>query len=364
MVGVTALILTLLLILDAKTAVSSAREGIELCLSTVVPSLFPFIMLSGVITSVFTGVRSRFLKVPGHLCGIPSGCESLLVTGWLGGYPVGAQSVFQAFQNGQLQRTDAERLLGFCNNAGPAFIFGISLAVFDSAFVSWMLWGVQILSSLIVGIILPGRSSVPTTEPNSRSVSVSLMLIQAVKSMGIICGWVVMARVIIGFLDRLFLWTLNNELAVLLKGSVELSNGCTALATISSAPLRFVICSTMLSFGGLCVWLQTASVIGGLSIKLSLWGKYLQTLISLMLSAILVPVLFPHSEYQTLLKYILPCGIAILAVSVVLPKIIVAFKRKMLYNATKISQKGDAHAFSKEASPFVQLLRLRHKGLG
>ena len=34
----------LVLILDSKTALAGAREGIDLCIRTVIPSLFPFFL--------------------------------------------------------------------------------------------------------------------------------------------------------------------------------------------------------------------------------------------------------------------------------------------------------------------------------
>ena len=40
--GLTGAAGMLVLILDAKTALAGAKEGIQLCLYTVIPSLFPF----------------------------------------------------------------------------------------------------------------------------------------------------------------------------------------------------------------------------------------------------------------------------------------------------------------------------------
>ena len=50
-----------LLILDAKTALSSGAEGIKLCISTVIPSLFPFFILSAMINSTLFGTKIPIL---------------------------------------------------------------------------------------------------------------------------------------------------------------------------------------------------------------------------------------------------------------------------------------------------------------
>jgi len=111
-----------------------------MCLESVVPSLFPFLILSGIITTSFTGVEVKILRPVGRLCGIPSGGESLLLIGLIGGYPVGAQCIYRAYETGQISKVDAQRMLGFCNNAGPAFIFGITASLFDSLIYPWLIW--------------------------------------------------------------------------------------------------------------------------------------------------------------------------------------------------------------------------------
>ena len=102
-----------------------------------------------------------------------------------------------------------------------------------------------------------------------------------IKAMGCICGWVLLFRVLIAFLDRWVLWLLPETAAVFLIGLLEISNGCSVLHGIDSVPLRFVLCSGMFAFGGICVWMQTSSVAAGLSLKEYLLGKALQAMLSM-----------------------------------------------------------------------------------
>ena len=103
--------------------------------------------------------------------------------------------------------------------------------------------------------------------------------------MGIICGWIVLFRVLIAFLDRWVLWLLPQTARVALIGLLELSNGCCELAQVANAPIRFILCSTMLAAGGLCVTAQTISVTPGLSLRYYFLGKVVQILVSLILSS-------------------------------------------------------------------------------
>ena len=114
-----------LIILDSKVAVAGAVEGVQLCITAVIPSLFPFIFLSMLTTGKMMGAKIRIIAPIANLCRIPKNAESLLIMAALGGYPVGAQAVHQAYSDKILNRNTARRLLGFCNNAGPSFVFGL-----------------------------------------------------------------------------------------------------------------------------------------------------------------------------------------------------------------------------------------------
>lgn len=303
--GLGASIGMLILILDGKTALEGARQGIELCLRTVIPSLFPFFLLSILLTSSFIGMQLSPLQPLSRLFSIPTGAESILISAFLGGYPVGAQSISEAYHAGHLGKRDAERMLSFCNNAGPAFLFGMVAAMFPRKWMAWALWGIHIYSALLVSKLLPGSGNRVQMEGN-RAVSLSAAMVSAVKIMSQVCGWVVLFRVIIAFLSRWVLWILPTAAQVAVTGMLELSNGCCALNAIENISLRFVVCSGILAFGGLCVTMQTVSVTKGLSLKYYFLGKGLQTLFSLLLSAAMIRKIWAVLPVLGLLILIIP----------------------------------------------------------
>ena len=284
--GIGAALGILVLILDGKTAITGAQEGIELCLRTVIPSLFPFFLLSIVLTSSVLGAPSHLLRPLQKLCRIPSGSEPILLTGFLGGYPVGAQSAANAYENGQLSKQAAERLLMFCNNAGPSFLFGIIGSQFPGMIFPWLLWGIHLLSAVEVSFLFPPVSSSPVMPAVSKSVTLPEALQKALTVMATVCGWVIVFRVILTFLNRWIFWLFPREFQVMLTGILELANGCCSLSKIDHVGLRFLCCAGMISFGGICVTLQTASVIGKLDIRYYLKGKLLQTFFSLVLASV------------------------------------------------------------------------------
>lgn len=284
--GIAAAFGIALLILDSKTALAGAQSGVELCIRTVIPSLFPFFLFSILLTTSLMGRSISFLRPVCRLCRIPEGAESILIAGFLGGYPVGAQCVSQAYGAGQLTHTDARRLVCFCNNCGPAFMFGMAAALFSEWWAPWSLWGIHMISALCVGALIPGDAGNCTVQ-SSVAVSPVQALTQSVRIMAGVCGWVVIFRVLIVFLDRWFLWYLPAEVQVAISGLLELSNGCMALYNIGDTGLRFILCAGFLSFGGLCVTMQTYSVVStGVDRSLYFPGKVLHCCISLILASL------------------------------------------------------------------------------
>lgn len=340
----------LVIILDTKTALLSAREGVELCMRTVIPSLFPFLILSGMISSSLLGKQFRLLQPVHRLCKIPKGAESLLYLGFLAGYPVGAHLITQTYQQGKLSKKTALRMLGFCSNAGPAFLFGMLSSVFIKRSICWILWGVHIASSLLVGIFLPGETDDNCVIAQTKSITLPQALQNATKTMGTICGWVIAFRILIGFCQRWFLWLFPSSVQVLFSGFLELSNGCVMISSIPQQGMRFIFASAMLSFGGLCVGMQTQSVTEGLGSGYYFPGKVLHCLLATTLSCLLQPLLFGRTDI-----FVIPVWVPVLllvmtglVLCLLYRKKVVAFAGRMLYNTRNHTSKGAAVCYFEE----------------
>lgn len=292
----------LILILDGETALAGAKSGIALCFRTVVPALFPYIFLSILLTNASISTTFSILRPIEKLCSVPEGSGAILISGFLGGYPTGAHSVYTAYTSGALTRKDAERMLSFCNNAGPAFLFGMVSTLFPSKSATFLIWGILTVSTLLVAILntAPSNSNYRITSPEILSPAKSMNL--ARNAIAAICGWVILFRILSSFLDRWFLWMIPLPAQVIVTGILELTNGCHMLSSIQNTGLRFILCACLLSLGGICVTLQTQSAAPELSMLPYLKGKLTQTIFTFLLST----------------AYVLNVGIPVLLILVLL----------------------------------------------
>lgn len=127
------LFLLAFLFLHPSEALTASKEGLNLWLNTLLPTLLPFLILTGIllhthcIEAMLSPLRPFWAKIFGLS---PCGTYALLL-GLLCGYPMGAKIAADLYASGKICRREAHYLLTFCNNASPgfliAYLYGICL---------------------------------------------------------------------------------------------------------------------------------------------------------------------------------------------------------------------------------------------
>jgi len=276
------------LLLCSQAALESARAGLALCAQMIVPSLLPFFILSSLLQQLgLPGILGRWLSpVTQKLFGIGGAGASALLLGVTGGYPLGADAVARLRRSGALTREQAERALAFCNNSGPAFLVGAAgVGVFHSAGYGLLLYGVHVLSAVIVGMLFAPRSGdfLPEDRSQIAAVSLSQALPEAVRSavraVLTVSGFVVTFSVMTGVLDAsgllpALVGTLSARLGLelhfaraLCTGVLELGTGIGVMQGLMPTPGNLALAAFLIGWGGVSVHCQTAAVIAGTDIK-------------------------------------------------------------------------------------------------
>lgn len=259
-----------LLLARSAEAAQAVRDGLALCAGSVIPALFPFLAVSGLLTALDAGA-SPALGPLARLLGCSRAGARAFLLGLTGSYPVGARTVAQLYRRGGISRREACRLLLFSNNCGPAFILGVAgLGCFGSLRAGVLLWGVHILAALVIALALPRRAAEPPERPGSVPARPPLVpaLIAAVRdaagTMVYICGFVVFFLVLLRVMGRV-----TGLRHPVLSGAVELTQGILALPHTRRG---FVWAAGLLGWGGLSVHGQSAAVLSGTDLPM---GPYL-----------------------------------------------------------------------------------------
>jgi sporulation integral membrane protein YlbJ len=315
--GASVLAMMAALLLYPAESVAAARAGLVLCGNVIIPSLFPFFVLSTLLVDlgivVWFGRALEGAMWP--LFRVNGVCASALTLGLVGGYPVGARTAISLYRKGLCSRTEAERLLAFCNNSGPAFILGVGGAgVFVSGSVGLLLYAVHMLASVLVGLVFRfykpgGRPARRRTENYIGAPRLTAVFTAAVRDgfsavLGI-CAFVVFFSVVIRLLTLSGAFSAAAKLLVplgftetgaenLLTGVIELTSGVWSLAGTGALVGRLSLAAFMLGWAGVSVHCQVLSFLGesGLSAKTYFAGKLLHGAFSAALMTLAVRI-FP-----------------------------------------------------------------------
>ncbi len=256
----------LLLILDSRCAAQSVQSALDLCLKTVIPSLFPMFVLTGRLVSGIGTGSGKLIPLFERQIKLPRGTGNLFLLGVLGGFPVGAQCIAQAVETHSLSKTNGEQMLGFCNNCSPAFLFGIVGSIFPDKSVPLMIFLIQLESALLIAAFtdFDDSGAVMVSGPGC---TFSDTIARSVRSMVSVCAWVVLAGVVTGFLKRWIYPLLPLPVPQLLTGLLEITGGILGLAEIPAEEVRFVLCAAFVCFGGFSVWMQIQSLVSSQSLS-------------------------------------------------------------------------------------------------
>ena len=306
----SALVLMLLALLRLPdVSVGAARDGVDLCINTIIPSLFPFFVLSNLAMEM--GLISALGRITQNimypLFRVNGSCAGAFLLGILGGYPVGARTAISLYEAGDCTKDEAERLLSFCNNSGPAFIFGVvGAGIFSSSKAGLWLYFAHVTASVLVGLCFRNYGKavenkhsnvIMSTNHKSFSSCFPESVKAAFSGTLNICGFVIFFTVFIrllfqtGLIPFLVLLVGKTGLAhtaaeSLLTGVIEMTSGVWSLREMAgSMGNKLCMAAFILGWAGLSVHCQVLSFIGtsGLSTKPYFMGKLLHGLLSAVL---------------------------------------------------------------------------------
>ncbi|MCL1806486.1 MAG: sporulation protein [Oscillospiraceae bacterium] len=310
-IGLMLAIAALGLVFAPKTTAEAAREGLYICIDILIPSLFPFFVISTLTVELgLTRYIGKALEPAMRpLFRVGGSCAAAVVLGFVGGYPVGAKCAISLYEKGQCSKEEAERLLAFCNNSGPAFILGAAgVGILGSSRAGWVLYLTHTAASITVGLLFRFYKYKKTAQPAVREKAVGIVpfseaFVKSVKSsfasVFYISSFVIFFTAAVRLLytsgalpaaaDAIS-WLLS-PLGVtqegaqnILTGLIELTSGLFTLQGGAASQLagRMAMAAFILGWAGLSVHCQVLSFIGqsGLSSRTYIWGKVLHACIS------------------------------------------------------------------------------------
>ena len=292
------LLLIIIILSRPEATFQCAYEGLYQWAAKMVPTLFPFMMISSIM--VYSGADLELGRMLSHvlrkLYRYSSYGLYALFMGFFCGFPMGAKVVSDLYEKEKISRSEADTLLSFCNNIGPAYFMGIIIPILHECgyqntlpFVFGM-YGIPAVYGIVMGRLhaaeIPDTPSAGVRPHTSGTPEISLAAslkrscMDNTQSLILLGGYITFTNAFRIFLD---LMPLSVNSKNLLSSFLEIIGGVQAVYTTTLLPDQKVFwIMTALCFGGISCIMQTSSFLerSGLSISHYLKHKVMTTLIS------------------------------------------------------------------------------------
>jgi sporulation integral membrane protein YlbJ len=281
-----------ILLIKPENVMKSGQKALELCFNIIIPSLFPFFVVSRLIsnTGVIHTVSRIFRPIMKPLFNLPGSAAFPLIAGWFSGYPAGAKYTVDLYEKKILTQKESERLLAFCNNSGPLFIVGaVGTGYFQSPRLGLVLLVSHLSASITIGIgagIISRKKELPyneiLVEPEGKHTEINGHILtdavmNSIMALLQICGTIFFFAVVVQALEAGGVFTLiSNFLSLItgtesksfemvkifLAGSLEITYGLFLLSNAANVPvtLKVLLAAMFCGFGGFSVHTQVTGL--------------------------------------------------------------------------------------------------------
>lgn len=260
-----------------QEALAASREGMKLWLNTLLPTLLPFLILTGFLIHT-DGIEKVFapLGPVWHKClGLSSSGAYAFVLGMLCGYPMGAKIASDLYQYGKISKREAEYLLTFSNNASPAFLNTyLAQVCLEGKLPVWRILSILLLSNgccmlFFRFVIYKNRtfsekkaisSKKETSLASSLGTILDVSIMNGFETITRLGGYILLFSLLSACISHY--WKFSPLPRYLFLGTLEITTGLYQMAG-SGLPyaLRCLCSMVMAAFGGLCIMAQTKSIL-------------------------------------------------------------------------------------------------------
>ncbi|MBR6696339.1 MAG: hypothetical protein IKL70_08010 [Oscillospiraceae bacterium] len=280
--------ISILTLIYSEKISSAIINSVERCIKVVIPSLFAFMVISSVI--IKSGLHKYFSRpfrlISRYILHINENLFSVFLMSFTGGYPVGAKNLAELYDNNEISKKEAERMLSFCYMPSPAFVMGISSVLYSSKKAGIIIYLSIAVSTILFAVISGFFAKVQYDNKSEYKIKISSeTIISSVESSAVslfkICIMIIFSSVIIAFVDILFSEIgVNENISVITNSLIEI----TTLTDFKKDIFRFLpFITALFSFGGISVIMQIKAIVKD---RFSLKYFFISRIIIAFLSAI------------------------------------------------------------------------------
>ena len=283
----------ILFVIFSSSCVPETKNAVLMFLNTVLPTMFPFYVLSSIIASsgFLTYICKPLKPLTNRILKLPACCIAAIVLGCLCGFPVGAKITCDLKERGDISEEEAARLSSFTNNVGPIFMTSIVGGVYlKSSQIGFILWLAVTLSSFLSGFLICHFRRNSSMVDLSGEISTSVNKIDIPASILSSMNTVLYVGAVIIFFSSVtsllkIIPGISENIYGIFYSFLEITGGLNILSKIFHPDyiiLKYMLLSAVGAWSGCTVHIQVCGILlsGKISTRYYFAGKILQTLLS------------------------------------------------------------------------------------
>ncbi len=262
---------------NAEFTMCYVRQGLESCFLTIIPSLFPFMVIAEIFCecgapTFLGGILGEKSEV---FFGISRKSLAAIFAGLLLGFPIGTRALIGLYDKNEVSQEELTRAIGFCGIPSFGFIVNVmGISVFHDKLFGLTMYVCAFLSAVISGLVFSKKENLnymfvspPPQNKKSSTEIITGAISSATGATITLCAYVVFFSCIVGCITSS---GINRYVSAAIGAVLELSAGVASSADVGGIASA-VLCGFAIGWSGLSVHFQTMAL---LSDRVKSYKKY------------------------------------------------------------------------------------------
>lgn len=273
------IILELLILFNSNIIIKSVNSSSLMFIKKIFPSLFPTMVIGNILikSNVYLIIPKKIKAFLFKKFNFSNSTMELFIISLITGSPSSAMYINNYLNSGLINKKEAEALLCSTHFINPLFIVaGVGVGVFNNVKIGFVLFIMLFISTLIKIYLNKNnfknsKKKIINIKNTNLITNITSSIKESINALLLIFGIVVIFNILVSLVSHIL--DLSELSSCVINGLLEMTGGIIKLSNLNvNIYIKIFLAYYFLNFGGLCIQMQSMSMIDNKKIR---YLKYL-----------------------------------------------------------------------------------------
>lgn len=273
------IILELLILFNSNIIIKSVNSSSLMFIKKIFPSLFPTMVIGNILikSNVYLIIPKKIKAFLFKKFNFSNSTMELFIISLITGSPSSAMYINNYLNSGLINKKEAEALLCSTHFINPLFIVaGVGVGVFNNVKIGFVLFIMLFISTLIKIYLNKNnfknsKKKIINIKNTNLITNITSSIKESINALLLIFGIVVIFNILVSLVSHIL--DLSELSSCVINGLLEMTGGIIKLSNLNvNIYIKIFLAYYFLNFGGLCIQMQSMSMIDNKKIR---YSKYL-----------------------------------------------------------------------------------------